>query len=87
MNDKVIAQMFSDYVNRMADQERHTEAACVEVDNFDVFLTGAFPDNSKLQNALYERMLNVAVEFEESGFIAGFKTAMQIFLVNVKGVA
>lgn len=73
-----IAQIFSDYVGRMEDWERHTKAACKEVDSFDVCCSSEFPDNVRVQNVMYEKMMNVAIEFEESGFIAGFKTAMAL---------
>lgn len=73
-----IAQMFTDYIGRMQDQERHTPAACKEVDAFDTCCSSEFPYNVRLQNLMYERMMDVAVEFEESGFIAGFQTAMAL---------
>ena len=75
MSDTEIAQMFSDYVARMQDKERHTRAACKEADAFDTCCASEFPNNVRLQNLMYNRMMDVAVEFEESGFIAGFKTA------------
>ena len=75
LNDTEIAQMFSDYVARMEDKERHTKAACKEVDAFDLFCASEFPRNVRLQSLMFEKMMNCAVEFEESGFIAGFKTA------------
>lgn len=77
-SDTEIAQMFSDYVGRMQDTERHTKAACKEVDAFDVCCSSEFPQNIRLQNLMYDKMMSTAVEFEESGFIAGFKTAMAL---------
>ncbi len=73
-----IAQMFSDYVTRMEDRPRHTKAADKEIDAFDTYCASEFPRNMRVQNELYGRMMNAAVEFEESGFIAGFKTAMAL---------
>lgn len=78
LNDTEIAQMFSDYVGRMEDRERHTEAACKEVDAFDLCCASEFPNNVRVQNLMYDKMMNTAIEFEESGFIAGFKTAMAL---------
>ena len=78
LSDAEIAQMFSDYVGRMQDKERHTRSACKEVDNFDTCCASEFPNNVRLQNLMYEKMMDAAVEFEESGFIAGFKTAVAI---------
>ena len=78
LSDTEIAQMFADYVTRMKDRERHTGAAVKEADAFDTFLESEFPRNIRLQTNLYNRMMNTAVEYEESGFIAGFKTAMAL---------
>lgn len=78
LSDTEIAQMFADYVTRMEGKERHTGAAVKEAGAFDTFLESEFPRNVRLQTNLYGRMMNTAVEFEESGFIAGFKTAMAL---------
>lgn len=85
-SDMEIAQMFSDYVTRMADKPRHTAAAIKEADAFDTFCGSEFPRNVMVQNGLFERMMNVAVEYEESGFIAGFKTAMAMLAGNESAV-
>lgn len=77
-SDTEIAQMFSDYVTRMEDMERHTGAAVKEADAFDTYCESEFPRNVRAQNNLYERMMNTAVEYEEGGFISGFKTAMAL---------
>ena len=74
-SDTELAQMFSDYVNRMQGEERHTAAACKEVDDFDTCCQSEFPNNVRLQGLMWDKMMNAAVEYEESGFIAGFKTA------------
>lgn len=70
--------MFSDYVTRMEDRPRHTKAALKESDAFDTFCESEFPRNVRIQAQLFDRMMNAAVEYEESGFIAGFKTAMAL---------
>ena len=49
-SDTELAQMFSDYVNRMQGEERHTAAACKEVDAFDTCCQSEFPNNAKLQS-------------------------------------
>lgn len=82
LSDAEIAQMFADYVVRMEEKERHTRAAVKEADAFDTFLESEFPRNVRLQANLYGRMMNTAIEFEESGFIAGFKTAMALMSGN-----
>lgn len=73
-----IAQMFSDYVAKNEDTERHTVAACKEVEAFDLCCNSEFPNNYRLQCLMYDKMMNCAVEFEESGFIAGFQTAVAL---------
>ena len=77
-SDTEIAQMFSDYVTRMEDRPRHTGAAIKEADAFNLFCESEFPMNVRLQTQLFERMMNTAIEYEESGFLAGFKTAMAL---------
>lgn len=79
-SDTELAQMFSDYVNRMQGEERHTAAACKEVDDFDTCCQSEFPNNVRLQGLMWDKMMNAAVEYEESGFIAGFKTAAALIL-------
>lgn len=75
MNSTEIVQMFKDYVARMEDSPRHTKAAERAALEFDRFLESEFPRNVRLQEQLFDRMMNTAVEYEESGFIAGFQTA------------
>lgn len=76
MDDTAIQEIFKEYVASTEGKPRHTTAANQEVGIFTAFCSGAFDQNIKLQNSLYERMMDCAVEFEESGFIAGFKLAM-----------
>ena len=78
LSDTEIAQMLADYVVRKEEKERHTGAAVKEADAFDTFLESEFPRNIRLQTNLYDRMMNTAIEYEESGFIAGFKTAVAL---------
>lgn len=79
LNATEISQIFKDYVTRMQDKERHTRAAVKETDAFDTYCASEFPNNVRLQVALFDRMMNCAVEYELSGFIAGFQTAATIF--------
>ena len=67
-----IKKMFSDYVMSADGKNRHTMEANQELGLYSAFTAGAFRTDSRLQDALYERMMSCAVEFEESGFIAGF---------------
>lgn len=79
MNGKVVGydtaaiqKMYSEYVLACDGQDRHTEGVRKKLGAYNAFMAGAFPMNSRIQNDLYERMMECAVEFEESGFIAGF---------------
>lgn len=77
-DDAIIAKMFSDYVMSMEDMPRHTEQANAEVDAYDQFCIRAVGQDVERYNEMYDKMMNVAIEFEESGFIAGFKYAMML---------
>lgn len=74
----VIKKAFGDYVKNMHCKERHTEEACKSVDAFEKFCEEKIPDNYRLQSDLYSYMMDAAVDYEESGFIAGFKTAVKL---------
>ena len=78
LDKEAIARLFCDYVGKMEDKPRHTVKAELEVGIYEQFCAGAFPHNIRLQNTLYEKMMNVAVEYEESGFIAGFLYCMAL---------
>jgi len=71
-----IQKMFRDYVDGLNCAPRHTQEAIREVGLFSTFVAGMFPMNVKAQNCLYDHMMSCAVEFEESGFIAGFLYAL-----------
>ena len=76
VTDKMISAMFVDYVSSMEDKERHTETACKEVEKFDRYCEKVFPEDIAKQRDTYNQMMDVAVEFEESGFIAGYRYAL-----------
>ena len=76
-NPAAIQKMFHDYVEGTGGKPRHTPEANYEVSLYRQFIEGAFPSNSELQDGLFDRMMSCAVEFEESGFIAGFREGFQ----------
>lgn len=78
VTDDMISEMFCNYVASMEDKERHTEMACKEVDAFDQFCEMVFPGDVKMQSESYDKMMNAAVEFEESGFIAGVRWMLML---------
>lgn len=81
-NDKAIQQLFFQYVESCQDKERHSAEAvrCAEV--FDDFCSQHIEGGTLKKIEAYTKMTDVAVEFEEGGFIAGFKTAMNILLAE-----
>lgn len=76
ITDAEIKQKFVEYVEMWQDAgERHSEAAVKELDNLETYLDGVY--SPKEVDNLLSRSTDVAVEFEESGFIAGYRLAMQ----------
>ena len=76
ITDSEIQRKFVEYVERMQDVgERHSKAAVKELDSLEAYLEGAY--SPKEADTLLSRSTDVAVEFEESGFIAGDRLAMQ----------
>lgn len=76
--NKQIQEMFCDYVESNNDKERHTDIACDEVEKFEAYCKEKFPTDKVVQRELFDKMMNTAVEYEESGFIAGFKYAIAL---------
>jgi len=77
-NVREITVLFRDYVDRTQETERHTHAANIEVAAFDAWASKKFPGDINLQSVLFDMMMSCAVEYEESGFIAGFQTAVML---------
>lgn len=76
ITDAEIQRKFVEYVEKWQDAgERHSKAAVKELDSLETYLDGVY--SSKEVDELLSRSTNVAVEFEESGFIAGYRLAMQ----------
>lgn len=73
-----IIRMFTNYVEGFDSRPRHSKAADIEVGAFDSYVSGACPGNLKLQDGLCRRMMNVAVEYEQCGFVAGVRYAFQL---------
>ena len=78
VTDEMLAEMFIDYINSMENEERHTKKACKEVENFDKYCEELFPNDIKQQTSIYDKMMDVAVEYEESGFIAGARWILNL---------
>lgn len=78
MDKNAISELFRQYIASMEDQEYHTEAAVHEVKELEAFLDEHVSDFNEWTEH-YDKAMNLAVEFEESGFIAGFETAARMF--------
>lgn len=77
LTNEQLAEYFKEYVAECRCKERHTEAACNEVAQYDKMVAYFFPKELKPQNRLYEKMMDVAVEYEESGFMAGYRMCLK----------
>lgn len=77
LTDEQLAEYFKEYVDSCQCKERHTEAACGEVEQYDKMVAYFFPKELKPQNRLYNKMMDVAVEYEESGFMAGYRMCLK----------
>lgn len=81
-NDKAIQQLFFQYVDSFEDRERHSDEAVRCAEAFDDFCSRHIEGGTLKKIEAYTKMTDVAVEFEEGGFIAGFKTAMNLLLAQ-----
>lgn len=77
LTDEQLVEYFREYVDGCQCKERHTEAACNEVEQYDKMVAYFFPKELKPQNRLYDKMMDVAVEYEESGFMAGYRMCLK----------
>lgn len=77
LTDEQLAEYFREYVDGCQCKERHTEAACNEVEQYDKMVAYFFPKELKPQNRFYDKMMDVAVEYEESGFMAGYRMCLK----------
>ena len=78
LNETAIRSMFRSYVEGTGGRPRHTKEAYLEAGKYSAFVTGAISGNGRLQEELYQRMMNCAVEYEESGFVAGVRFALRL---------
>lgn len=75
--DDELVGYFKEYVESFQCKERHSQAACDEVAQYDKLVSYFFPKELKPQTKLYDKMMDVAVEFEESGFMAGYRMCLK----------
>lgn len=79
-SDQALGRMFCDYVESTNCKERHTAAAVHDYDVYADYVENETRSSDAVQNALLEKAMDFAVEFEESGFIAGFRWALMMIL-------
>lgn len=79
-SDQALSKMFCDYVESTNCKERHTAAAVHDYDVYATYVENETRSSNDVQNALLEKAMDFAVEFEESGFIAGFRWALMMLL-------
>ncbi len=70
---KTISDYFNEYVYLTENKERHTRRACECHDKFYKYIT-----ETSGSEKITELMEEVALEYERSGFEAGFKMASQM---------
>lgn len=77
LTNEQLGEYFKEYVESCQCKERHTDAACNEVEQYDKLIAYFFPKELKPQVKLYDKMMDVAVEYEESGFMAGYRMCLK----------
>lgn len=77
ISDEQLSQYFKNYVESTQCKERHTDVACDEADAYDSMLSSIFPNDINVQSKLYDKMMDVSVEYEESGFMAGYRMCLE----------
>lgn len=77
LTNEQLGEYFKEYVESCQCKERHTDAACNEVERYDKLVAYFFPKELKPQVKLYDKMMDVAVEYEESGFMAGYRMCLK----------
>lgn len=81
-NDEAIRKLFSQYIESCEDMERHSAESVRSAELFDDFCSRYVEGGMLKKIEAYVKMSDVAVEFEEDGFVAGFKVAMQLLLAQ-----
>lgn len=77
LSDEQLSQYFKDYVDSTQCKERHTDIACDEVEAYDSMVSRMFLNDINVQNRLYDKMMDVSVEYEVSGFLAGYRMCLE----------
>lgn len=79
MNDEEIKVRFVTYIEKMNDAPRHTPEAIMETKEFADFCEKEYAGDLRKQDQVYDKAVSMALSFEESGFLAGYKMALSDF--------
>ena len=69
--------MFREFVSGMEDMERHSKSACEEVNAFESFVKDEFGSDIVKKDMAFDMMMSAAIEYEEDGFVAGVRWALE----------
>ena len=87
ITDKAIKKMFNGYIAEKQDREYHSEGCLKAEHELESVLDEHIEDSDAWTEVIIKAM-NLANEYEQDGFIAGFKEAMQMFGIGeVENVA
>ena len=77
ITDKAIKKMFNGYIAEKQDKEYHSEGCLKAEKELETVLDEHIKDSDAWTEVIIKAM-NLANEYEQDGFIAGFKAAMQV---------
>ena len=87
MTNKSIKKIFDGYIAEKQDREYHSEG-CLKAENELESVLDEHIEDSDAWTEVIIKAMNLANEYEQDGFIAGFKEAMQMFGIGeVENVA
>lgn len=78
MNEQVIKQIFMNYVAEKEDREYHSEQVLAAENELEAVMDKYIEDLG-VWTEIISNAMGMAVEYEQDGFVAGFKAAMQMF--------
>ena len=87
ITDKAIKKIFDGYIAEKQDREYHSKGCLKAEEELETVLDEHIKDSDAWTEVIIKAM-NLANEYEQDGFIAGFKAAMQMFGIDeVENVA
>ena len=77
MTNKSIKKIFDGYISEKQDREYHSKGCLKAEEELETVLDEHIKDSDAWTEVIIKAM-NLANEYEQDGFIAGFKAAMQV---------